>query len=398
MSSEVNLGYLKYVVNLKKRMNLYRLGGWILAIPRALLFPLILLYSAGLWTVLSLIRSVSGRKVPDAVLRRTVDIEAFAEQYPFHYYPVLAKGYELSYMKDLLADGTIAAEGLLEFAVGEASLSSRIFEGIKNSVIGCDLSPYSLYQCKRFDHFRALIVADVMNPPVKEGTADCILSMNFIHHVSQKSEVLKKWSLIAETTVFNENTSYWASASSWAGILGRIGLKRFSASAAKRKELANYQFLLDESEIDQIVERDYEVVKKISFIHADTMFLSNLSAALMLGVYGPPTPALIRWLSRPFLPLVRATAKELFLWDQSRDRSHDVFILYVGRSRNFVRSAPEPVFFAYDEDSNSFTVDQLQSSRQPMKDGLVFLLSKDRSQIFEAYDVATRAAVSSQHL
>jgi hypothetical protein len=398
MTHEVNRGYFDYVVNLKNKIGLYKNGTRLLLLPRLLLFPIILLYAVALWAALSATRRLSyQRRLNDDVLSRAEAMTAFVEQYPFHYYPILAKGYELMLLRDLMKQHQVDPSNLVEFAVGEASLSHRVFEGVQSAVIGCDLNPYSLLQCKKYAHFKALVVADVTDPPLVPGTVDCLLSMNFMHHVSQKREVLSRWSLVAERAIFNENTNFWASASCWSSLLRMLGLKQAAAQAAKAQELASHQSLLAEDEIDTMVSENYSILERFKFIDRSTMLLSNISSWFMIGVYGPPTPEVIKKISKPFRELAKAVTKELYLWDQSRDRKHDVFLLYFGKSIHFRRQEDEP-HFVQPGKSGSFSLEQARQKNLPCKDGMVFLLADEHQSIFGAYDAKTRAEVAHQHL
>jgi len=200
---------------------------------RAALFPLALL--AGLLLLLALRRARSRGRGPIAspVHRQALaHLDAFIRQYPLHLYPILAKALELAYLKERLAAEAAGDSCVLEVGIGEGTLSARLFGGGLR-VTGIDLNPYSLLKASTLPHVARAIVGDGLDPPIHPGTFDLLLSVNFLHHVSQKEAVIANWARVAAVLLFNENTPFWASGWTVPYLLRHLGLRTLAARRAR---------------------------------------------------------------------------------------------------------------------------------------------------------------------
>jgi uncharacterized protein YbaR (Trm112 family) len=267
-------------------------------------------------------------------------VDEFVEQYPFHLYPIVCKAFELAWLGSNIPNLTNQNASFVEIAIGEGTLSSRVFP-TDAGVVGLDLSPYSLKKASEKPHVKQAIVCDCLNPPIRKGSFDVLLANNFLHHVTNKDQTLSKWSDIAEKAIFNENSPTWASGWPVPYMLRKIGRPDKAALAATEIERQSLQSLEPKVQLDAHVEKSYEVIQCTSYMSERTFFYSGVFSFIM-RCYGPPTPPklkalflsrLLRWL---VLPLTANLAKLLIQYDQHQDRSTDSFISYVCRSRNYV--------------------------------------------------------------
>lgn len=175
---------------------------------RLLLLPGLIAVAAalaiGLWIRLRL-----ATRHPESALHRRAlaHVPSFVRQYPFHLYAVVAKSLELAYLKDhlpRLLERESAAQ-ILELATGDGTLSRLVFDGV-GKVTGIDINPYFLSKAARYRHVERAIVADALDPPIRNGSQDLLVSLNLLHHVTEKEAAVAKWSRIAATLLFNENT------------------------------------------------------------------------------------------------------------------------------------------------------------------------------------------------
>jgi hypothetical protein len=84
-------------------------------------------------------RAKRGKLTASALAR----VNEFVEQYPFHLYPIVCKAFELGYLETEVPKLLKPTTNVVEIAIGEGSLSARVFPA-ETSVVGLDLSPYSL--------------------------------------------------------------------------------------------------------------------------------------------------------------------------------------------------------------------------------------------------------------
>jgi len=167
-----------------------------------------------------------------------------------------------------------------------------------------------------------------------------LVTNNFLHHVTDKEGVLDHIARIADRAIFNENSTYWASAWPKPFLLGRLGLKQREAETIKDLKTRFLQDLRPRSEVDRIVSERFEVHAETAYLCEKTFFLCGIFSRLM-GVYGPPAPGYIKhMLQMPVLgPLIRWSTRALGLalirFDNSQDKSTAAFISYSCRSKTF---------------------------------------------------------------
>lgn len=400
---EVNRGYIPYITGLAHTLKIYRLISWLLLVPRILLFPAVVLYSLSLLILLSILRKYRYNSRLDQEMIKIADnARYFIDQYPFHYYPLVSKSLLLYHVRLLYKDFPFHEKSIVELAIGEGSFSRLVFHEQVEAVDGFDLSPYSLSKCKPMKHVRNLIVADCLTPPILPGSVDRLHAMNFIHHVTEKSQLLHRWSLLSDELIMNEDTEYWATSSVGATLLRLIGLKKLSALMSGHIEKMSHQCLMSQADLRKIVSKDYDLISESSFMNSFVMFLSNISACLMVGIYGPPTPSVIKVLSRGILKkLILKTAKELIFLDLTRPRNQDVFVLYHCKSRNYKKTSEE-VTVQCPTTGSDFKISTLQTSDSvsvlKKKGGLYFLLEDKLKKIYTNFSEDLTTRIPEQHL
>ena len=277
------------------------------------------------------------RPLPALHQEALTHIEKFVRQYPFHFYPLLCKTLELVYLRQSLAELATGATRVVELAIGDGTLSSKIYpEGVR--IVALDISPYSLRSSAKMPHVARAVIADCLAPPLADGSFDLLVSNNFLHHVTDKNQTLENMAKIARQAIFNENTTYWASAWPRPFLLRKLGLHRMAERATARIADQALQSLKSRAEVDELIGRHYRVISSAAYFHEVTYFFCGVFSRLM-GCYGPPMPAdlkrfvlntpLVNMLS---LWLTTALARALVIFDASRDPAGAVFISYTCES------------------------------------------------------------------
>lgn len=307
-------------------------------ILRILLLPLLLLLAP---LMIGFLKVNLWRKKPTSdplYLGAAEKVRHFTEQYPFHMYAVLAKSFEWAYLEQQLERLVPRDARILEVAIGEGTLSARVFEG-HPGIVGLDLNPLSLLKASKLPHVKQSVVCDCIDPPIESGTFDGLVANNFVSHVTDKGKMLRNWSRIARVAMFNDETPYWGT--SWAGpyMLRRLGF----AGPSQRNEQAilrdHSQCLLPKPVLDEIVSRDWEASTSVSYMSERTFFYCALFSFLMRYT-GPPVPMVVkRLLTGPFrfyaLSLTATLGHLLIQFDCCQDRSRDTFVSYALTSKRF---------------------------------------------------------------
>jgi hypothetical protein len=341
---------------------------------------------------------------PSTLHGRALDsVDLFVEQYPLHLYPILCKSLELAVLREELQRFADRRRRILEVAIGDGTLSARVFPP-EAEVVGLDISPYYLHHARQMKHVREAVVCDCLEPPLREGSFDLIVANNFLHHVTEKSKPLAAWSAIAENAVFNENTVYWAS--SWVRpyLLAALGLKNKAARATQEIERAHWQSLLSIDRLNAIVKNHYDIQRAVSYLSARTFFLCAIFSFLMRCT-GPPTPPRLKRLFlgslRPLvLPLTKTVARLLLRFDEFQDRSRDAYVSYVGRSRAFSRSGQSGHLVCPACRGSLDTRDACVKcgAEYVRGDGLLFLLPPDMDHIRTGYQTTLAATLEKELL
>jgi hypothetical protein len=370
---------------------------------RLLLLPVLIVTAAviALW-----LRIVLRRRAPDPSTlhgRALQSVDLFVEQYPLHLYPILCKALELAILRDELRGLADRQRRILEVAIGDGTLSARVFPP-EAEVVGLDINPYYLHHARQLKHVREAVVCDCLAPPLREGSFDLIVANNFLHHVTDKSKPLAAWSAIAESAVFNENTVYWASSWVRPSVLAALGMKDAAARATHEIEQFHWQSLLPIDRLNAIVRNHYEIQRAVSYLSARTFFLCAIFSFLMRCT-GPPTPLRLKRiflgpLRRLVLPLTATVARLLVRFDEFQDRSRDAYVSYVGRSRAFSRSGQSGHLVCT---ACRGTLDARDAclkcgTEYVRSDGLLFLLPRDMDHIRTGYRVAEAATLERELL
>jgi uncharacterized protein YbaR (Trm112 family) len=328
-------------------------------------------------------------------------VDEFAAQYPLHPYAVLAKAFQLAYLRRDIARYTSRGLHVVELAIGDGTLSQRIFEE-DAVVVGADISPYVLRFAASMPHVDAVVICDCLDPPFEAGSFDLLVSNNFLHHVSAKEATLAVWTRIASSVMFNENTRYWATSWFRPTMLRSLGLRRASVRAADAIEEAHFQSLRSADELDAIAAAAGNVIGRASYFDARTFSISALFSALMM-CSGPPTPPRVKAilagrLRLVGLPLTRLLCRSLIAFDAGRSRERDTYIAYTlatGAERVEDRGLVCPSCSARLVEGDNCPK---CGDAYPIADGMRFVLPRHLRHIYETYDAELASRLSAEQL
>lgn len=374
------------------------------SLRQALTVPVLLLAALVLIPWLWLYCLLRGRRMEPRTQEAMAHVGRFVEQYPFHFYGIVAKSLELVFLRRNLADCAERKLQVLECAIGEGSFSAHVFPPDAR-VVGLDLNPNSLYWASRLPHCRQAVVCDCLEPPVRPGSFDLVVANNLLHHISNKERTLLNWARAGGRLVFNEDTEYWAKSWFPPFFLGRLGLKAASALAAAEIERHSLQALWPLKDLDELMALHFVVEQRETYLSEKTFALCGFFSFLM-GVEGPPTPPTIKRLCNgPLRPLTHgliATLAQLIIrYDQWQDRAKDVYVSYVCSQPGFERSpvaeyllcpvCREPLSAAY--------ACPACARQYPVKDGILFLLEPALlERISGEYSVWAAQHLTPEHL
>lgn len=417
-AKEINLGYVDHVRELNhsgNRAHLHsspslrlRFGLWRRAVGVAVWQPVIrscgvIIVALALEVWLRIFLFFKRSKPSQFTIRALECVDEFVEQYPFHIYPTVCKAFELACLGSQIPNLLRQHTGFVEVAIGEGTLSSRVFPA-DAAVVGLDLSPYSLKKAAGKSHVKQAVVCDCLAPPIREGSFDVLIANNFLHHVTQKAQTLSRWSRIAEKAVFNENSPTWASGWPVPYLLKKLGRKEQAERAAARIEQDSLQSLESKTRLDDHVVKGYEILECVSYMSERTFFYCGLFSFIM-RCYGPPTPAnlkrlfltKLRWLA---LPLSADIAKLLIRYDQYQNRSTDSFISYMCKSRNYVPARDGNYLACPNCQGELSRANQCTACGKEYSytDGMLFLLPEHLADLQQGYSQEVSSQISGEHL
>jgi ubiquinone/menaquinone biosynthesis C-methylase UbiE len=327
----------------------------------------------------------------------------------------VGKALELAFIRrNFLTEINTQQDKIVELAVGDGSFSRIIFaaQAAKNvQITGLDLNPYSLYKTRHDQHIGQRVIGDCIEPPLPAGQYDWLMANNFLHHITHKEEALTAWSKIAAHAVFNENTVYWASSWTIPYLLRKMGAVLASAKVTKKIETISYQKLLTGEALAQLVKQSFIVKKQEGYLDTHTFFLCSIFSFL-LRCYGPPTPAFLKklilspglgWFRFLILSLTRKVAELLIFFDSCRSRQKDVFISYLGQSKNYQplkERLHQTIFFKCPRCGGGVEQHYCTQCKKEyqIKDNMLFLLAEENKHILESYNPAVHKKVPVQHL
>lgn len=407
-STEINRGYLNHVQRWAAERREWTWAAIkdrvLYGNPTRLLFMWVVpIVGVFVWLRLKVFLALAPKRDLGVLHRRALEnVDRFAEQYPLHLYPLVAKAFELACLRDCLRRVSTRDSHVVEVAIGEGSFSREVFEAGRQ-VTGLDLNPYSLSRAARLPHVRLAVVCDALDLPLAAGSADVLVANNFLHHVTHKEETIGRWARIARRLVFNENTPYWASGWTVPYLLRALGLRRMAERHASRIAQRSLQSLESVSSITRAVNAHCDSAERISFLSERTFFYCSLFS-FFLRCFGPPTPAIWRTMAtltarRPILGLTRAVARALVEFDAYQDRSTDTYVTFVAESRRFVSQGA--AFLCCPKCSEALAADHsctVCGERYPIIDGMLFLLPEALTQVQREYRPEVAHALPSQHL
>jgi len=419
-AEEINLGYVDYVRRINQGGNRssnaadaspslrLRFGLWRYRVLNTIILPTLMsvgVISLGLalsiWLrVVLFLKRHKSSQFTESVLGC---VDEFLTQYPFHLYPIVCKAFELACLGEHIPDLLKQHNRFVEIAIGEGTLSSRVFRN-NASVVGLDLSPYSLKKASEKPHVKQAVVCDCLAPPIREGSFDVLIANNFLHHVTHKDETLARWSRLAAKAAFNENSPTWASGWPVPYLLKKIGRRERAQRAADGIEKLSLQSLESKQQLDACISRSYDILESVSYLSERTFFYCGLFS-WMMRCYGPPMPAnlkrlfltKLRWLA---LPLTADIAKLLIRYDQHQDRSTDSFISYVCKSRNYVPAETGNYLLCPGcrRELNETNRCSDCGKEYSTTDGMLFLLREELADLQQGYSYEMSLQIPKEHL
>ena len=417
---EINLGYVDHVRNLNQGVNRsanpadarpslrLRFGLWRHRVFNTVFLPIFMsvgVISLGLALTLWLRLVLLFKRHQSSPFTSSAlgCVDEFLTQYPFHLYPIVCKAFELACLDEHIPDLLKQHSRFVEIAIGEGTLSARVFRN-NASVVGLDLSPYSLKKASEKPHVKQAVVCDCLAPPIREGSFEVLIANNFLHHVTRKEETLARWSKLAAKAVFNENSPTWASGWPVPYLLKKTGRKEQAQRAADGIEELSLQSLESKERLDVYVSRSYDILDSVSYMSERAFFYCGLFS-WMMRCYGPPTPAnlkqlfltKLRWLA---LPLTASVAKLLIRYDQHQDRSTDSFISYVCKSRNYVPNDSGNYLLCPDcrKELNAANRCSDCAAEFTSTDGMLFLLREELADLQQGYSHELSLQIPKEHL
>lgn len=420
ITNDINVGYVNFIKSLSDS-SLFTTRNWtgylsfnkmrqfvkLLLIPIVVPISILSLIIYGLLLIIFLrgyLLFTNKQRYPELSVNAIKYIPEFISQYPMHLYPVVAKSFELAFIKDNINKILNKLEaGIVEFAIGDGTLSNKIFDK-QNKITAFDINPYSLVHTKNYQHVSKRIVADCLNPPIQNKGASFIVSLNLLHHVANKEQVLLNWARIAPYALFNENTNYWATGWFNPYMLRLLKLNYAAVSEANKIETHNLQALRSKKQLEMIINNYYEIIKQDTFLNETVFFLCSV-CSFLLGCYGPPTPRVQKLiLNKVLWPVTKAItyhmAKALIEYDAVSNRSKDTIIFWIGKSK-FI----ENIYLVNDlnlicpECSELLQDSQCEKCGRSFeeKDGMLFLLPKElEKEIY--YSLSRGMILGREHL
>ena len=420
-SNDINRGYFNYIVNGASDAvfgrgvgRFVRQNSVLWAIVQPVLFgargvrylPRLVFWAKAVTMLLSYYKAAKGSARGDLFKLALQKVGIFNLQYPLHMYPILGKSLLAAASDEMIGD--FRGKRIVELATGEGSFSSKVFWP-DAQVTALDLNPYSLYQTRNMPHIDRRVIADCLEPPIQDGKYDLLVSNNFMHHVTKKSETISNWAKVAETVCFNEDTQDW-SKNLFEAVRFRVrGEEEKAERFSEQRDRVGLQSLLTERELDAVFEEHIVIEKKISIFDKSSYALATYFDYL-LGQHGPPTPEWLKkltskdgWLGRYIMDLSLRLAEAIVVYDSHQTRKDDVLIHYRGKGKNFRRNdareraqdficpdCKKPI--EYGSDCGEC------GARHPVMDGMWFLLPASMKNIADSYKHDVSEATRPEHL
>lgn len=343
---------------------------------------------------------------PTATLnaRAVGHVPEFIEQYPLHLYPIVLKSFQFAFLKGEVYNLVAQGARFAEMAIGEGTFSARIFPP-EASVVGFDLSPYSLRNATQLPHVKQAVICDCLCPPISGGYFDVVISNNFLHHVTMKQQTLANWSRVAKKLIFNESTPYWASGWARPFMLKKLGFKSAAQRTVEKIKRDMLQDLEPKEVLDDLIDRDYEIIEVASYMSERTFFLCAVYSFIMRCT-GPPTPQdlkgffLNKYMRRITLPVTTGIAQMLIQYDQFQDRSRDAYVSYVCASRHPFEPGSENYLLCPRCGGEITEADRCKGCEKQYSrmDEMLFLLPEEMEYVEKGYDPDKARLTPKEHL
>ena len=228
----------------------------------------------------------------------TVSYKYFMNVYPGCVYSPFIKCYELELFKKCEME-----EPILEVAIGDGYFSSLLFASKnKKLTFGADLIYGTLKSAVKYNHCENFLIMDAGQIPLPDNSVGTVIMNNLMHHVPDRSAVLKEVSRVLKTGgkfIFTENTMGW-SVFSWEQLLlRRLRLNALAGYALKLSlKLFAQRLLKDENFYEKKSnEMKFKIIKKVNFVSKTSMSIGSMFEFLNLKLGQPTRREMIEWIN-----------------------------------------------------------------------------------------------------
>lgn len=228
----------------------------------------------------------------------TASYKYFMNVYPGCVYSPFIKGYELELFKKCEME-----EPILEVAIGDGYFSSLLFASKnKKLTFGADLIYGTLKSAAKYNHCENLLIMDAAQIPLPDNSMGTVIMNNLMHHMPDRSAVLKEVSRVLKTGgrfIFTENTMGWSLFSWEQLLLRRLRLNALADYALKLSlKLFAQRLLKDENFYEKKSnEMKFKIIKKVNFVSKTSMSIGSMFEFLNLKLGHPTRREMIEWIN-----------------------------------------------------------------------------------------------------
>lgn len=215
----------------------------------------------------------------------------FLDIYPTSLYPLVTKAFELALLK-----GFALREPSLELGTGDGYFTNCLYKFQDEKLtMASDLICDTLLMSSKYDFWRKRAIMDASEVPLPDNSLQTVIMNNLIHHLPDRSEVLKEMRRTLRPGgifIFTDELISWATSQWYLNF--KKGSKCHGKCLDKFLQLT-VQSLISSKQywIEQAAEDGWEVLDIKEFFSNRSMYLSSFLETLNLKL-GKPTPKPIR--------------------------------------------------------------------------------------------------------
>ncbi len=267
-------------------------------------------------------------------------IRQLAEDYPLNPYCVVAKSLEIAFAhrhSELLDESQRVCEiGSRESTFSKYLLTKDSFGGTTDKHIhGFGLSPLAVKAARLDNRINSGTVCDCINLPVNDSAFDCLLSHDFLKHVSDKTAALQHYARVSRYSLYNDITANW--------VLGLEGIKYCQAKGCHNvvkllcsREMRNgclATSLQKKEQLDYLAQTaGLQIVDSCSYLSAETMSHARKVATEDTVSDTEKILCLSAPLKQTVLPLTEELCRLLIIYDALLGPQNDTRVSYLCKS------------------------------------------------------------------